>query len=126
MKNLFDFFNSFSHKTMLVTALMAALTFLQGSEALLGMNTIIWINFVCGVLLIIGKAIAPTGTLPKGWTAFFWITNVCAILIEIGGFFTDSGLFSADVIAAIVKIQILLNAAIAAVQIASTQKESVS
>lgn len=112
-----------AHKTMIATALMAALTFIQGSQELLGMQTVLIINFICGVLLLIGKAVAPTGSLPKGWSATLWITNILALLIQIGGFFSDSGLFSDVVILAITKIQIVLNAAIAAVQIATTKPQ---
>lgn len=123
MKDLFGFLNGLGHKTALVTALMAAITFLEGSASLLGAGTIAGINFGCGILLLITKAVAPTGSLPKGWTTFMWITNIAALLIQVGGFVSDSGMFTEAVVLAIVKIQIVLNAVIAAVQIANTKAQ---
>lgn len=124
MKDLFSFLNGLGHKTAFVTALMAALTFLDASSALFAAGTIAAINFGCGILLLAAKALAPTGTLPKGWTAFMWVTNIAALLIQVGGFVSDSGMFSEAVVLAIVKIQIVLNAVIAAVQIANTKAEA--
>lgn len=121
MKQLFGWLQNISHKTGLTTAIMAAITFIQSSQALIGALAISWINLACGVVLLIGKAIAPTGTLPKGWTNTLWITNIAALLIQIGGLIGDSGMFAANVVLAVTKIQIVLNAVIAAVQLANTQ-----
>lgn len=125
MKELFGWLNGLEYKTALTTTLMAALTFLDASSALLGVQAIVIINVICGVILLAGRAIAPTGQLPKGWTAFLWITNIGGLLVQVGSFLSDTGLFADAVVKAITSIQIFLNAVIAGVQVYQGQKGSV-
>jgi hypothetical protein len=117
MKDFFKYLMNWEHKTPLIAFLMSFITFAtDGTNPLFSDTFIMWADFIGGALVLIGKDLVPTGSLPKGWSNVLWITNIGAILIGLGAYFIDSGLFNEKFALSVVYGQTVITSFIGAAQ----------
>lgn len=122
MNNLIQWLSNVKHKTGLIAILLGVLVTLQGIA--IDVHTMLWMDTIAGALLLLFRAIAPTGEFPKGWTLWFWIANAVPVVLQIATLLSGSTLFGPEGIVVLAKIQMYLAAAFAGVSIYWSSKQS--